>query len=157
MLLIFCWLEHLHTTSMVPGSLLRFLIKRIEGVTVNRFLQLPAACTRICIPLEEATGYPQVNTIWMWEPHQIRWDWPKEGLHKLPYARVPLHQTSLVGPWEGMLVANWLHLCHYPIHNLFWCMPLYPLSSWNEKALYYNNGYTMYGSIHCFHQHRSLS
>jgi len=25
-------------------------------------------------------------------------------------------QTCLVGPWEGMLAANWLHLCHYPIH-----------------------------------------
>ena len=32
---------------------------------------------------------------------------------------VPIHQTCLVGPREGMLVANWLCLCHYPIHCLY--------------------------------------
>jgi len=61
-----------------------------------------------------ANAYPTISsmqlqavcTIWKWEPHQLRWGWPKEGLHKVPYSDTSL-QTCSVGQWEGMLEVNW--------------------------------------------------
>ena len=82
-----------------------------------------------------ATGIPstpQVNTIQRWEPHRLRWSWPKAGLPAKSPFLVPLHQTCLIGPWEGMQVSNWLHLRHhlYTTQPRVMCiLPLYSLSS----------------------------
>jgi len=69
-------------------------------------MQLHATCTRPCIPLEVVTGISKGQYNLKWESHQLRWGWPKEDMHKVPYPDTSL-QTCLVGPWEGMLEVNW--------------------------------------------------
>ena len=81
------WSRKSHLTSVQNCKLkskskwgLQMLIK----LAVSR-VQLPAACTRTCIPLEEATGI-SINTTGKYDfkvrSTQVKWDWPKEGFHK---------------------------------------------------------------------------
>ena len=128
------WSQKSHLTSVIDQNWnwkenLNGLKLQNAYQTVSS-MQLPASCTWTCTPVDKATaisinttGIP--NTIWKWEPHWLRWGWPKEGLHKSPVL-VPLHQTCSVGPCDisgtselpikqyGLLVHNVQH-CSYAL------------------------------------------
>jgi len=89
-------------------------------------MQLPADYTRTCIPLAEGTDKYNLK---------VRATPALVGLAKGRFAHLK-NLSCLAGQWDRMLVANWLHLCPYPIHRLFWCTCLYSLSS--KKHLWHH-------------------
>ena len=54
---------------------------------------------------ETAAASGRQIQLWRWEPHQLKWGWPP--------ILVPLHQTCLVGPWEGIVRSLTDYICHH--------------------------------------------
>ena len=102
---------------------------------------------------ETAAASGRQIQLWRWEPHQLKWGWPP--------ILVPLHQTCLVGPWEGIVRSLTDYICHHTarpawvilkhvwsafiiiLSNLHELECLYDISSWKQWhttcSCYYHN------------------
>ena len=109
-----CSFLYSQTDRHAHQSLYPLLCMCMHGITISS-IQLSAACTRTCIPLEEATGISTGKYDLKVRATPASYD--EVGQRKFctkSLILVPLQQTCSVGLWGGMLMDNWLRLWHCP-------------------------------------------